>query len=173
MAPGTMPRRFSVVKNRIDAADRKKCEKAPGRGHRRGRFQQGRYSLTRVDWLVSEQERRRLLYAALAVLLMTEFYPIQRARRHNRRTTLQQALGWAAAAWAAWCLAACVDSRLAGRRRAAFALFRALSDGMCGGGGFGSTAAWRDGVELRGRRLIGSAPPAYRDSSRRGAPERV
>jgi hypothetical protein len=47
-----------------------------------------------------------LLYAALAVLLSTGFYPLQRAWRNNRRTTLRNAVAWAGGAWAAWCLAA-------------------------------------------------------------------
>jgi hypothetical protein len=51
-----------------------------------------------------------LLYAALAVLLLTGFYPIQRAWRDNRRTTLRPAVAWAAGAWAAWCLAAWVSA---------------------------------------------------------------
>ncbi len=45
-----------------------------------------------------------LLYAALTALLLAGFYPIQRARRANRRTTLGSAIAWAGGAWAAWCL---------------------------------------------------------------------
>ncbi len=44
----------------------------------------------------------RLLYAALSLLLLTGFYPLWRAWRANRRTTLRHAIGWSAAAWTAW-----------------------------------------------------------------------
>jgi hypothetical protein len=51
-----------------------------------------------------------LWYAALAVLLLTGFYPIRRAWHGNRRTTLRHAVAWAGGAWTAWCLAACVSA---------------------------------------------------------------
>jgi len=51
-----------------------------------------------------------LVYAALAVLLLTGFYPIRRAWHGNRRTTLRHAISWGGGAWTAWCLAACVSA---------------------------------------------------------------
>ncbi len=49
-------------------------------------------------------------YAALAVLFLTGSYPIHRAWRANRRTTLRHAIAWAASAWMAWFLAACTTA---------------------------------------------------------------
>ena len=48
----------------------------------------------------------RLLYPALGLLLLTGFYPLWRAWRASRRTTLRHAIAWTAAAWAAWVAAA-------------------------------------------------------------------
>jgi hypothetical protein len=50
------------------------------------------------------------LNAALALLLLTGFYPLWRACRGNRRTTLRHALGWAAAAWTAWSAASALGT---------------------------------------------------------------
>ncbi len=43
-----------------------------------------------------------MLDAALSLLLLTGFYPLWRAWRANRRTTLRHAIGWSTATWAAW-----------------------------------------------------------------------
>ncbi len=43
-----------------------------------------------------------MLNAALGLLLLTGFYPLWRAWRANRWTTLRHAIAWTAAAWAAW-----------------------------------------------------------------------
>jgi hypothetical protein len=51
-----------------------------------------------------------LLYAALALLFLGGFYPIYRAWRANRRTTLRYAVVWAGGAWAAWFVAACTSA---------------------------------------------------------------
>jgi hypothetical protein len=51
-----------------------------------------------------------LLYTALAVLLLTAFYPIQRAWQANHRTTLRHAIAWAGGALTAWFLAACMSA---------------------------------------------------------------
>ena len=42
-----------------------------------------------------------MLYAALELLLLTGYYPLWRAWRANRGTTLRHAIVWAAAAWTA------------------------------------------------------------------------
>ena len=52
----------------------------------------------------------RLLYAALGLLLLTGFYPLRRAWRANRATTLRQTVGWACCAWLAWVAAAWVGA---------------------------------------------------------------
>jgi hypothetical protein len=49
---------------------------------------------------------RQALYAACAALLLTGSYPLWRAWRANRATTLRQAVVWAGLAWAAWVLSA-------------------------------------------------------------------
>jgi hypothetical protein len=49
---------------------------------------------------------RQALYAAWAALLLTGTYPLWRAWRANRATTLRQAVVWAGLAWAAWVLSA-------------------------------------------------------------------
>lgn len=58
-----------------------------------------------------------MFYAALAfgLLLATGFYPLGRAWRAARGTTVRHAVAWAACAWAAWVAAACLgaDARLA------------------------------------------------------------
>jgi hypothetical protein len=46
------------------------------------------------------------MYAACGLLLLTGFYPLWRAWRANRDTTIRPAVAWAAGAWAAWCAAA-------------------------------------------------------------------
>lgn len=51
-----------------------------------------------------------MLYAALGVLLLTGFYPLWRAWRANRATTLRQSVGWAGCAWLAWVAAAWVGA---------------------------------------------------------------
>lgn len=51
-----------------------------------------------------------LLYAALGLLLLTGFYPLWRAWRANRATTLGQAVGWAGCAWLTWTAAAWVGA---------------------------------------------------------------
>jgi hypothetical protein len=43
-----------------------------------------------------------LFHAALALLLVTGFYPLARAWRAARGTTLRHAVAWTAAAWLAW-----------------------------------------------------------------------
>jgi len=45
---------------------------------------------------------KEAIYAACAALLLTGAYPLWRAWRANRQTTLRQAVVWAACAWAAW-----------------------------------------------------------------------
>ena len=53
-----------------------------------------------------------MLYAALALglLLATGFYPLWRAWRAGRGTTVRPAVAWTACAWAAWLAAACLGS---------------------------------------------------------------
>ncbi len=51
-----------------------------------------------------------MLYAALGLLLATGLYPLWRAWRANRATTLQQAVGWAVCAWLAWVASAWVTA---------------------------------------------------------------
>jgi hypothetical protein len=51
-----------------------------------------------------------LLYAALAVLFLTGFYPIHWAWHANRWTTLRHTVVWMGGAWMAWFLAACMSA---------------------------------------------------------------
>jgi len=107
------------------------------------------------------------MFWVCTLALATAGWPLGRALWANRRTTLLQALLWAAGAWAAWLL---VFVGAAVGYDADVALGRHLALALAGGAGVAVLGARRPGVGCIAWRAA-SATSCSRRASKNGLPE--